>query len=217
MGLAPAAAALLAARDRFDGGVLGPLSDYVSTGREDAELAERLLGDWMHAVLVRDGATVDAVQEWHAEAAAGRAGPAPAGPRPASRRRRSPRRMTVCRVEGPAAGWVRAALAGSEVLDPSGRVLRRASGAIFLSGAAAPSGPLRRRAELAIAGARTSSGRKPRWPPPKPRWRKPSAASPSGSRRSPKPCRPSEQAREAERQAAAGTGGRRPPGRQPDP
>ena len=30
----------------------------------------------------------------------------------------------------------------------SGRVLRRASGAIFLSGAAAPSGPLRRRAEL---------------------------------------------------------------------
>ena len=43
--------------ERFDGGVLGPLSDYVSTGREDAELAERLLGDWMHAVLVRDDAT----------------------------------------------------------------------------------------------------------------------------------------------------------------
>ena len=55
VGLAPAAAALLAARDRFDGGVLGPLSDYVSIGREDAELAERLLGDWMHAVVVRDG------------------------------------------------------------------------------------------------------------------------------------------------------------------
>ena len=54
VGLAPAAAALLAARERFDGGVLGPLSDFVSTGREDAELAERLLGDWMHAVLVRD-------------------------------------------------------------------------------------------------------------------------------------------------------------------
>ena len=44
---------------------------------------------------------------------------------------------------------MRAALAGSEVLDGSGRVLRRASGAIFLSGAGAPSGPLRRRAELA--------------------------------------------------------------------
>jgi chromosome segregation protein len=34
-------------------------------------------------------------------------------------------------------------------LDPSGRALRRANGAIFLSGAGAPSGPLRRRAELA--------------------------------------------------------------------
>ena len=60
VGLAPAAAALLAARDRFDGGVLGPLSDFVSTGRDDAELAERLLGDWMHAVLVRDRGDRDA-------------------------------------------------------------------------------------------------------------------------------------------------------------
>ena len=67
VGLAPGAAALLAARERFDGGVLGPLSDFVSTGRENAELAERLLGEWMHAVLVRDDATVRAVQTWHAE------------------------------------------------------------------------------------------------------------------------------------------------------
>ena len=43
-------------------------------------------------------------------------------------------------------------LAGSEVLDPSGRVLRRASGAIFLGGVGAPTGPLRRRAELADLG-----------------------------------------------------------------
>ena len=148
VGLAPGAAALLAARDRFGGGVLGPLSDFVSTGREDAELAERLLGDWMHAVLVRDGETVRAVQEWHAEHQPGALvllpldpGPqATAGPLPAHDR---------LRAEGPAAGWVRAALAGSEVLDSAGRVLRRASGAIFLSGAGAPSGPLRRRAELA--------------------------------------------------------------------
>ena len=35
------------------------------------------------------------------------------------------------------------------MLDGSGLVLRRASGAIFLSGAGTPSGPLRRRAELA--------------------------------------------------------------------
>jgi len=148
VGLAPAAAALLSARDRFEDGVLGPLSDFVSTGREDAELAERLLGDWMHAVLVRDAETTRSIQEWHAEHQPGplvllplHPGPQTVGELPALDRR--------LQVDGPAAEWVRAALAGSEVLDEAGRVLRRASGAIFLSGAAAPSGPLRRRAELA--------------------------------------------------------------------
>jgi chromosome segregation protein len=148
VGLAPAATALLAARERFAGGVLGPLSDFVSTGRQDAELAERLLGDWMHAVLVRNEGTVKAIQSWHAEHQPGALvllpldpGPVtPAGVQPVDER---------LRAEGPAVGWVRAALAGSEVLDDSGRILRRASGAIFLSGAGAPSGPLRRRAELA--------------------------------------------------------------------
>src|SRR5690349_20751862 len=67
VGLAPAAASLLAARERFDGAVLGPLSDFVSTGRENAELAERLLGEWMHAVLVRDQAAVQAIRAWHTE------------------------------------------------------------------------------------------------------------------------------------------------------
>ena len=148
VGLAPAAAALLAARDRFDGGVLGPLSDYVHIGREDAELAERLLGDWMHAVLVRDGATVRAVQEWHAANQPGALVLLPRDPGPESTGDALPLDDRL-RAEGPGADWVRAALAGSEVLDPSGRVLRRASGAIFLSGSAAPSGPLRRRAEIA--------------------------------------------------------------------
>jgi chromosome segregation protein len=146
VGLAPAAAALLAARDRFDG-VLGPLSDYVTTDREAAELAERLLGDWMHAVLVRDEATVRAVQAWHAEHQPGALVLLPLDPGP-----QLPGDLPVderLRGEGPAAGWVRAALAGSEVLDPSGRVLRRASGAIFLGGVGGPTGPLRRRAELA--------------------------------------------------------------------
>ena len=151
VGLAPAAAALLDARDRFSGGVLGPLSDFVSTDRQDAELAERLLGDWMHAVLVRDRETVEAIQAWHAEQQPGalvllpvEPGPlTPADPQPFDAR---------LRVTGPALGWVRATLAGSEVLDGQGRVLRRASGAIFLSGAGAPSGPLRRRAELASLG-----------------------------------------------------------------
>ena len=148
VGLAPGAAALVGVRDRFDGGVLGPLSDYVSTGRENAELAERLLGEWMHAVLVRDDTTVRAVQAWHAEHQPGALVLLPLEPGPAS----TPGDQKFddrLQAEGPAAGWVRAALAGSEILDDAGRVLRRASGAIFLSGVGAPFGPIRRRAELA--------------------------------------------------------------------
>ncbi len=191
VGLAPAAAALLAARDRFDGGVLGPLSDYVSIGREDAELAERLLGDWMHAVLVRDGATVQrGTGVACRRTSPGRWSCCRSIPGPQTSRRTRCRWTTGCGRKGPRAGWVRAALAGSEVLDPSGRVLRRASGAIFLSGSAAPSGPLRRRAELgalaqdveraggAVAAAAAAlRGR-------------PSRVSPSGSAPSPMPCRP---------------------------
>jgi chromosome segregation protein len=148
VGLAPAASALLAARERFNGGVLGPLSDFVSTEQDDAELAERLLGDWMHAVLVRDRSTVRAVQAWHAEKQPGALVLLPLDPGPLTGSDEIPLDDRL-RADGPAAGWVRAALAGSEVLDTSGRVLRRASGAIFLSGAGAPTGPLRRRAELA--------------------------------------------------------------------
>ncbi|HMH55806.1 MAG TPA: AAA family ATPase [Gemmatimonadales bacterium] len=148
VGLAPGAAALLAARDQFEGGVLGPLSDFVSTGHEDAELAERLLGDWMHAVLVRSAETVRQVQTWHADHQPGALVLLPLEPGPLTVSGGQPLDDRL-RVEDPAAGWVRAALAGSEILDDSGRVLRRASGAIFLSGAGTPSGPLRRRAELA--------------------------------------------------------------------
>jgi chromosome segregation protein len=158
VGLAPAAAALLAARERFDGGVLGPLSDFISAGRQDAELAERLLGDWMHAVLVRDGATVRAVQEWHGEQQPGALVLLPLDPGPAAVGDGQPLDDRL-HAEGPASAWLRAALAGSEVLDAAGRVLRRASGAIFLSGAGAPSGPLRRRAELADLGAEVERAR----------------------------------------------------------
>ena len=147
VGLAPGAAALLSARDQFDGAVLGPLSDFVSTGRESAELAERLLGEWMHAVLVRDAAAVAAVQAWHAEQQPGPLVllPVEPGPTMGFSSQSFDERL---QAEGPASDWVRAALAGSEVLDDSGRVLRRASGAIFLSGVGAPFGPIRRRAEL---------------------------------------------------------------------
>ncbi len=158
VGLAPGAAALLAAREQFDGGVLGPLSDFISTERKDAELAERLLGDWMHAVLVRDGAAVSAIQAWHSEHQPGALVllPLDTGPLTTVDGGQPDDRL---RAEGPAAAWVRAAIAGSEVLDGSGRVLRRASGAIFLSGMGTPSGPLRRRAELAELVQEAERGR----------------------------------------------------------
>ena len=148
VGLAPAAASLLEERDRFGGGILGPLSDFVSADQADAELAERLLGDWMHAVLVRDEQTVRAIQSWHAEHQPGALVLLPLDPGPLTPLGGEPLSGRL-RGEGPAEGWVRTALAGSEVLDGDGRMLRRASGAIFLSGTSAPSGPLRRRAELA--------------------------------------------------------------------
>ena len=145
VGLAPAAQALLRDRDRFGNAVLGPLADFVRTSRRDAELAERLLGDWLHAVLVRDEAALDAIRQWHETAQPGPLVllPAHPGPRQAADGRGVP---DALRVDGPAAAWVRALLAGHEVL-PGGRAVRRANGAVFLD-AAGPGGPLTRRAEL---------------------------------------------------------------------
>ncbi|MGH7703992.1 MAG: hypothetical protein ACREMO_12930, partial [Gemmatimonadales bacterium] len=159
VGLAPGAAALLAVRERFGGAVLGPLSDFLRTGREDAELAERLLGEWVHAVLVSDAGAIAAIQAWHAEAHPGTLVLLPAQPGPSVGPGSSPLEHRL-RADGPAADWVRALLAGSEVLDPSGRALKRPNGAIFLAGAGTPSGPLRRRAELESLGHEEAQTRK---------------------------------------------------------
>jgi chromosome segregation protein len=156
VGLAPGAAALLAARDRFGGAVLGPLSDFVSAGRDDAELAERLLGEWVHAVLVRDDDAVDRIRAWHAEAQPGaivllplHGAQVPGDDDPLGSRLRA--------ENDDAARWIRAILGGSRVLDGSGRALRRANGAILLAGSTGPSGPLRRRAELRDLGAESAA------------------------------------------------------------
>src|SRR5947208_3068743 len=71
VGLAPAAQALLKEKAQFGDAVIGPLSDFVRTGRRDAELAEQLLGEWLHAVLVRDAVAVDAIRRWHEQAQPG--------------------------------------------------------------------------------------------------------------------------------------------------
>ena len=160
VGLAPAAHALLQAQARFGAGaVLGPLADFVRTSRRDAELAERLLGEWLHAVLVRDAGVVDEVRRWHATERPGPLLLLPCVPGPQLAADGHPLQDEL-RVDGPAAAWVRALLAGHEVLD-EGRALRRANGAVFLPGAgggAAAGGPLLRRAELEALGAEVREG-----------------------------------------------------------
>src|SRR2546425_370730 len=151
VGLAPAAQALLKAREQFGDAVIGPLSDFVRTTRRDAVLAEQLLGEWLHAVLVRDAAAVDAIRRWHEQAQPGPLVLLPSVPGPRLAADGHPLKDDL-RVDGPAAAWVRALLAGHEVLEggeKGARALRRANGAVFLAGpTAAGGGPLERRAEL---------------------------------------------------------------------
>ena len=147
VGLAPAAQALLKARARFGDAVIGPLSDFLRTSRRDAVLAEQLLGEWLHAVLVRDAAAVETIRRWHEQAQPGPLVLLPSVPGPRLAADGHPLKDDL-RVDGPAAAWVRALLAGNEVLDGGpGRALRRANGAVFLAGTTA-GGPLERRAEL---------------------------------------------------------------------
>src|SRR3989475_746599 len=142
VGLAPAAQALLKVRNRFgEGAVLGPLSDFVRTSRRDAELAERLLGEWLHAVLVRDASVIEAISAWHAETQPGPLVLLPCVPGPRLGADGHPLKDEL-RVDGPAAAWVRALLAGHEVIGAG--ALRRANGAGFLdSGTTGAGGPLR--------------------------------------------------------------------------
>ena len=113
VGLAPAAAALLAARERFDGGVLGPLSDFVSTGpgRRRAGRAPAGRLDARRAG-ARPRRRSTPIQAWHAEQQPGALVLLPLDPGPLASRDGQPLDDRL-RAEGPAAGWVRAALAGS--------------------------------------------------------------------------------------------------------
>lgn len=145
VGLAPAAGALLAERARFGDRIVGPLSDFIASEGDQADLAERLLGEFVHAVLVRDEAAVATVRSWHAEAQPGELILLPVSPGPA---RTATGTSHQLRVDAVAAAWVDALTAGSETLDREGRAVRRADGAIYLRGPTAESGPIRRRAEL---------------------------------------------------------------------
>jgi len=145
-GLAPAVRALLQNTDRFgSGAVLGPLSDFITIGRDRADLAERLLGDWLQAVLVRDETTIEAVRQWHSEARPGPLMLLPVEPGPAAGAYADS--DLGLRVSAPAERWVEALLRDSRAAGADGTVIHRANGAVFLPGPSA-GGSLSRRAEL---------------------------------------------------------------------
>ena len=145
-GLAPAARALLRAKDTFgEGAVLGPLTDFVTTSAADAGRTERLLAAWLNAVLVRDEEVVAEIVRWHTEAQPGPLALLPVTPGPSSVVETL--EMPDFKVEEPAAAWVRSLLHGMHLENAPGNAVRQANGAFYLSNTDA-SGPLSRKAEL---------------------------------------------------------------------
>ena len=151
VGLAPAAARLLKERGIFgEGAIVGPLSDFISTDANSAVLVERFLGATVNAVLVRDRAVAEAVRAWHSSTEPGpllllpvdsvfeQQSDAVNGERGLS---------GLVEASSPASGWVRTLL-GRVASMENGTAFVDARGAIWLPGAEAGPGPLRRRAEI---------------------------------------------------------------------
>jgi len=145
-GLAPAAQELLRAQATFgEGAILGPLADFVSAPRSEARLVERMLADWLHAVLVRDEDAVHAVRSWHGDARPGPLILLPASPGPTQA---VPEELPAGITVAPTANaWVRVLVHGSESLDLDGTAVRLANGAVYLHSGDS-SGPVSRRAEI---------------------------------------------------------------------
>src|SRR5207302_821748 len=116
VGLAPAAQALLKERARFADAVIGPLSDFLRTSRRDAVLAEQLLGEWLHAVLVRDANAVETIRRWHEEVQPGPLVLLPSVPGPRLAADGNPLNDDL-RVDGPAAAWEAAERARQQELE----------------------------------------------------------------------------------------------------
>jgi chromosome segregation protein len=145
VGLAPAAARLLKERARFgEGGILGPISDFITADGATATMVERFLGATVHAVVVRDGAVADAVRDWHAAA---NLGPLLLLPSDALPPAIDGGLADVVGSADAAKAWVRALLGGVRALG-DGAAFVDARGAMLLPGQTGGPGPLRRRAEI---------------------------------------------------------------------
>jgi chromosome segregation protein len=150
VGLAPAAARLLRDKDRFgEGAILGPLSDFLGADQDTALLVERFLGATVHAVLVRDRSVAEKVRHWHAEANPGPLLLLPLDSLQTGNGNGATDETLASHVEAaaPAAAWARALLGGARTVE-GGSAFIDSRGAIWLPGATAGPGPLRRRAEL---------------------------------------------------------------------
>lgn len=149
VGLAPATARLLRERSRFgEGSVIGPLSDFISTESEAAALVERYLGPTVHAVLVRDHETAEAIRTWHAATNPGPLLLLPVENDTTSHDADEHDDLSrLVRSEPPAAHWVRALLGRVRAIE-NGTGFVDARGAIWLPANMAGPGPLRRRAEI---------------------------------------------------------------------
>jgi chromosome segregation protein len=148
VGLAPAAARLLRERERFgEGGVLGPISDFVAAGAAGAALVERFLGATVHAVVVRDAHVAEEIRRWHASINPGPLLLLPLDAVRAESNDDDGALLPQVEIADAARGWVRALLGrvrslgdGTAFIDPRG--------AVWLPGTSGGPGPLRRRAEL---------------------------------------------------------------------
>jgi chromosome segregation protein len=146
-GLAPAVLKLLEARSQFgEGAVLGPLSDFLTVPRRAAAAVERFLGMWLHAVLVRDREVVESIGDWHGRARPGPLLLLPLDSAPDQPRGEEGDLLAAVEAAPPAAGWVRALLAGARALGDQAFVDGR--GAVWLPGSDTGPGLLQRRAEL---------------------------------------------------------------------
>src|SRR6185436_18435777 len=103
-------------------------------------------------ILVKDWNTVNEIHTWHDQSDPGSLVLLPLEPGPSTDSSGDHPLSNRLSAEGPAQRWIDALLRGFEVLHPSGRVLKRPTGAVFLAGGPSPSGPIRRRADLAALG-----------------------------------------------------------------
>ena len=105
-----------------DPGVLGTLSDFITASTELARAVEAYLGTVARALVVRDGAAVDRVQEWFSQSWTGGGGVIllPLDRVPASAAQARGSLLERVRPTGEGAGWVRALLDGVSLVEDGG-------------------------------------------------------------------------------------------------